>query len=211
MFKVFADGLSTGMLLQFALGPVFFLILNITVRRTPFDGLFAVLAVAIADYIYIILALFGAGKILENRKYKKISGIAGSLILIILGMIIIFSQFQSGQNLTEKPGTYSDYYDSFIKAFILTISNPVTVVFWTGIFSTKALEKQYSKRETAVFGVSAGTATLLFLGFVVVLFSLVKASIPSVIIYGSNYIVGAVITAYGIIRIIKLLRNTNSS
>ena len=69
--KVFKNGLATGLILQLAIGPVFFFIVNLTLRKTIFDGLAGVLAVTLVDYFYIALAIFGIGKLLENKKVKR--------------------------------------------------------------------------------------------------------------------------------------------
>lgn len=76
VMKVFKNGLLTGLLLQLAIGPVFFLIVNITLQRTVLDGFVAVLAVTIVDYLYITLALIGVGKLLQKKKFKKYSALS---------------------------------------------------------------------------------------------------------------------------------------
>ena len=87
--KIIKNGFLTGIILQLAIGPVFFFILNLTLQRTILDGLIAVLAVSIVDYFYITLAILGIGHFLENKRVKKIFGIVSSIVLIIFGLIII--------------------------------------------------------------------------------------------------------------------------
>ena len=53
--KQIISGLLTGLFLQLAVGPVFFYIFSITIDSNYRNGLFAVLAVTLADYIYITL------------------------------------------------------------------------------------------------------------------------------------------------------------
>lgn len=50
MRSVALKGLITGLILQIAIGPIFFLIVNITLQKTLLDGLSAVVAVTIVDY-----------------------------------------------------------------------------------------------------------------------------------------------------------------
>src|SRR3989338_9635069 len=87
--KIFKNGLATGLILQLAIGPVFFFIINLTLQKTIFDGLIAVLAVTIVDYFYITLAILGIGKFLIKEKVKKIFVIVSSVVLIVFGFIII--------------------------------------------------------------------------------------------------------------------------
>ena len=53
--KLFKNGLVTGLFLQLAIGPVFFFIVNLSLQKTIWDGLTAVLAVTIVDYTAITL------------------------------------------------------------------------------------------------------------------------------------------------------------
>ena len=73
--KIFGNGLATGLILQLAIGPVFFFIINLVLQRTFWDGLAGVFAVTLVDYFYITLAIVGIGKLLERKKLNKIFGI----------------------------------------------------------------------------------------------------------------------------------------
>lgn len=86
LVKVFLKGLTTGLILQIAIGPIFFYLVNITLQKNLMDGLFAVFAVTIVDYLYILLAIAGVGKILEKEKTKEIIGLVSSVILILFGL-----------------------------------------------------------------------------------------------------------------------------
>jgi len=98
-------------------------------------------------------------------------------------------------------------FKSFTSCFILTISSPLTLVFWGSIFSAKAIEKKYIKKQLFIFGIGAGASTFLFLSFTMMILSLFKSSIPNMIIQILNCIVGLVLIYYGITRTIKTIRS----
>lgn len=204
--KIFKNGLSTGLLLQFAIGPVFFFIVNLTIQRTILDGFVAVLAVTIVDYIYITLAILGVGKLLENDKVKKVFGLISSIVLIIFGWIIIKGAIGS-DSVSSINATSSNLITSFTSVFLLTISSPLTIVFFTSLFATKAVELNYTKRDLLIFGLSTGLATFLFLGIAVILFSMIGDVIPVLLIKVLNILVGVVLIGYGTVRLVKGLRN----
>ncbi len=200
MIQVFLNGLSTGFVLQLAIGPVFFFILNITLQRTMVDGFLSVVAVAIADYCYILLALAGVGKLLEYQKIRKMLSIMSACMLFIFGIIILLS---AGNMLTQNTihvQSVSNYWSSFLSAFLLTISSPLTIVFWTSLFASKAIEHGYTKRNLMIFGVFAGFSTLLFLGGAVLMLSLFKTSIPLFLVKYLNVAVGVILMIYGALR-----------
>src|SRR3990167_954797 len=131
--RVFANGLLTGLILQTAIGPVFFFIINLALQRSLYDGLVAVAAVTLVDYFYISLAILGIGKLLEKKKIKKAFGIVSSVVLVIFGLVII-KGVTGNINTTLEIQTTS-LLASFSATFFLTISSPMTIVWYTGLFS----------------------------------------------------------------------------
>lgn len=201
-FKIITHGLITGLFLQLAIGPGFLFIVNLSLQRTIFDGLIAVMAVAIVDYFYITLSIVGVGKIFENVKAKKLFGIISSFLLIVFGIVILKGVSDRGiSNVVEISS--KNLISSFISAFILTISNPMTILFFTGIFTAKALEHNYTRNNLWFFGFSVGLATIIFMGTSVILFSLLRETIPVIVLQILNLFVGFVLICYGITRIIK--------
>jgi hypothetical protein len=71
------------------------------------------------------------------------------------------------------------------------------------------VEYNYTKRELFIFGFATGLATLIFMGSSVILFSLIKETIPTILIQTLNLIVGGLIVLYGVLRLIKVLKNHN--
>jgi len=202
--KIFRNGLATGLVLQLAVGPVFFFITNLTLQGTIFNGLAGVLAVTIVDYFYITLAILGVGKLLENKKVKKIFGIASSIVLVVFGLIII-KDITGGASSTTSIASMT-LISSFVSVFLLTISSPMTIVFFTSLFTAKALEYNYQKKELIIFGLGTGFATLLFMGLSTIIFSLIKGSIPVLLIQILNLAVGCLLIGYGGIRLVKSSR-----
>ncbi len=203
MWRVSLNGFLTGLLLQAAVGPVFFYVVNRVLQKTFLDGIVSAFAVTLADYLYIILAIAGIGKLLEKQRIKKILKIAGSIVLIVFGVLIVVHAMKmpnSGAIAVEKS---SNIISSFTAAFILTISNPLTILFWTGLFAAKSIEYGYSRKELIIFGLSAGASTFLFLVSAAGLLTLIKSSVPEIVVIILNLSVGAVLLLYGIIRLVS--------
>ena len=82
----------------------------------------------------------------------------------------------------------------------------MTIVFWTSVFAAKAIECKYSNRELTIFGFATGLATLIFMGSAVILFTLVKGTIPLLMIQILNMLVGCLLIGYGGIRFARVLK-----
>ncbi len=197
------------MILQLAVGPVFFFILNITLNYSLLHGYAAVTAVVIVDYLFIALAVSGIGRFLSTRKIKNISAVSGSLILIIFGTYILHGSFTAAK-VTSTPEV-SGFLSVFTETFFLTVSNPLTIVFWTGLFAVKASENNYHIKDIVLFGFAAGTASVFFLGISMTAFSMIKPIIPVFIFNFFNIFVGFLLIFYGSLRIFAVIRQKSST
>lgn len=203
--RSFVSGLMTGLFLQLAVGPLFFFIGGITLGSNFYNALFAILGVTFVDYLYIILSILGVGKLLEKPSLRKRFGIISSIILIIFGCVML--QASLGQ-LQEKTHIVKEVWtplSSFIHCTVLTLSSPLTIVFWSSIFTAKAIELHLEGRKLVLFGVGAGTATVLFLVPAMYIISLLKTNIHPSVTQGLNAAVGGIIILYGLLRCYSLL------
>jgi threonine/homoserine/homoserine lactone efflux protein len=89
--------------------------------------------------------------------------------------------------------TTTNLFSSFTSVFFLAVSNPMSIVFFTGLFSAKAIEYNYTKKELYSFGFGVGLSTLIFTSGAVLLFSLLKGTIPTIVIQILNITVGVLI------------------
>ncbi|PIE34844.1 hypothetical protein CSA56_06585 [candidate division KSB3 bacterium] len=211
MVRVFISGLSTGLVLQLAIGPVFFFILNISLQRTLLDGFCSVLAVSLVDYFYILLAIIGVGKLLEKKTVQKKLAIISSVVLMMFGMVMLGSVGNILAETTVQAHRTSNYWSSFLSALLLTISSPLTIVFWTGLFAAKAVEYGYTKKQLVIFGIAAGLATVLFLGASVTILSALQASVPVTLVRLLNVLVGILLILYGAVRLFKVIKKNNQT
>ncbi len=203
--NVFKNGLVTGLVLQLGIGPVFFFVVNLALQKTLLDGLAGVVAVTLVDYFYITLSILGIGKLLQKKKYKKLFGIVSSIVLILFGMFIISGVL--GASITRAIATHSaNILTSFTSVFFLTISSPMTIVWYTGLFTAKAVEYNYTKKELIIFGFSVGLATLIFFGTSVMLLSILKGTIPVLLVQLLNVFIGCLLIGYGGVRLVRVLQ-----
>jgi threonine/homoserine/homoserine lactone efflux protein len=206
--KEFISGFFTGLTLQLAIGPVFLFIANLALQKSVPDGFAGVLAVTLVDLMYIGLAVSGIHRFLEDKDLKKVLGFIGSLVLILFGTLIVMSVFASDTG-DFAMGSGPDLLTSFMSVFLLTLTNPLTIVFFTGIFTVRAVEKNYTKNQLGWFGLGTGAATFVFMGSVVIVFSSVRGFIPLIAMQVANGVVGLFLTGYGIRGVFRVLAGKN--
>ena len=127
----------------------------------------------------------------------------GAIVLIIFGVNNILGTF----NISLIPSLNLDGNQSsnniFLTTLILTLSSPLTIVFWAGVFSTKIVEEEMTKKEIYIFGAGAVLSTLFFLSFISLLGKITNSFISDTAIKGLNIIVGIVLIYFAIKLLIK--------
>lgn len=199
--KRYLDGLKFGMLLQIAVGPMCLMVFN-TAQNTGFlVALSLVLAIALVDAFYILLASLGISKLLENKKVERAVLLIGFVVLILFGLNIILNVF--GINIIPGLNIKPSSSNAFIQGIVLTLSNPITIVFWGSVLTTKLIEEKYSKKELFIFSTGLVSATLIFLTMVAILGTVLSSFIPSIVSNILNIIVGIIIIIFGIKILLK--------
>jgi threonine/homoserine/homoserine lactone efflux protein len=199
MFKIFKSSIALailggfffGMMLQLSIGPI-----CLYIFKTGFAGGFiaaeaAVLAVALIDTLYIVLAVSGLSRLISGVKSKWVLTIIGAVVVLIFGINIILAQFFK-VSILPTVNLFSDviFNNPFYDGLLLTASNPLTIIFWSGVFATKISENNFSKRDLIYFSAGCVIATLIFLTLVALAGSLVKDFLPPIVIQWLNLAVG---------------------
>ena len=91
--KQIVKGLGFGMMLQLAVGPLCILVFQIAANRGFLLGLCMVLAIALGDTLFILLACLGAAALLNKPGVKTVLKVIGSLVLVLFGADMVLSAF----------------------------------------------------------------------------------------------------------------------
>ena len=199
--KSYFEGLRFGMLLQLAVGPMCLMVFN-TAQRSGFLPAFSlVLAIALVDAFYIGLAALGAGSLLERERAKKLVPLLGGAVLLLFGANIALGAF--GRGFIPGLAVDAPAGSLFVQGLILTLSNPLTVVFWGSVLTAKIVEDGLKSRALTLFSGGAVSATLLFLTAVAALGTVLGSFIPEPLSAALNLAVGIAIAGFGVRMMIK--------
>jgi len=191
-------GFKFGMLLQLAVGPVCFFIFQLASTNGFLPAASGVLAVVLVDGIYILAAIIGIASIIERQNIKIVLRYFGAIILFIFGLNILLDVFSVHILPAFTFAKPSHLNGSFLKGLILTASNPLTIVFWAGVFSVKIVDENMEKSDIYVFGIGALLSTLLFLSVVAGAGSLTQQFLSENLRKILNIIVGIVLICFGL-------------
>jgi len=202
-YKLLLSGFRFGMILQLAIGPIFLLVLQTAITRGFSQAMLGVLGVTLVDAVFVIAAILGLGAVIDrSHNAKKALGYLGPLVLIIFGLSTILGSF----GISFLP-TFSLSAEGtsniFMKTVILTVSSPLTIVFWAGVFSAKISEDKLSRRSLYLFGFGAVLSTLIFTTLVALVGDSVSAVISESVQKSLNIVVGLFLIGFAIRTYIK--------
>ena len=196
-------GFRFGMLLQFAIGPVFIFIFDTARQDGIFNAEIGVASVVLVDAFYILLAILGVTVFLQNNKVKKFFKVFGVGILTYFGIAAIIGSigYKIIPNLIIETQTMIE--NPFIKGLVLTISSPLTILFWAGVFSSKVVEEKFIRKDLYRFGLGAVLSTLVFLSCVSFIGSSLRPLLHPIMIELLNMIVGILFLYFAVKLAIK--------
>jgi threonine/homoserine/homoserine lactone efflux protein len=102
-----------------------------------------------ADTTYLVLIFFGLTSFLNFSFMKIFLGIAGSIILVSLGVMSAKEYFRKADATENKP--HRLFKTSFITGYVLAISSPMTIVWWTGVFGALLAAQTYTQTTISAF------------------------------------------------------------
>lgn len=194
--KWYLDGLKFGMLLQLAIGPMCLLVFNTAKNMGFINALSLVSAIALIDAFYIYLAGIGVSRLLLQERVKICVSVTGAFVLCLFGINMILEVV--GRDIVLHISSYSDAQSVFVQGLILTLSNPLTIVFWGTVLTQKMIKEQLRRSELIFFSAGLVSATVFFLTGIAILGTEMKEFLPDTISNGMNVVVGVVIVYFGI-------------
>jgi threonine/homoserine/homoserine lactone efflux protein len=151
VFIFFLKGIAVGAVIAVPVGPVGILCLRKTIFDGQLAGLVAGLGAASADAFFGIIAAFGLTFISKwLLGYESLLRAAGGCYLVYAGARALSSPPEVAREQSD-PETL---VRSFATTFVLSITNPITIIVFLGIFE--------------VLGLSGARATLLSAGILVI-------------------------------------------
>jgi threonine/homoserine/homoserine lactone efflux protein len=141
--EFFLKGLLVGIIVSAPMGPIGVLCIQKTVNKGRALGFFSGLGAATADTFYAILAAFGVTFITNFlSKNQEIMQVVGIIVLLFLGFKMIFNNPIKQYRYHSSSSKKSHYIKDYFSVFFLTLSNPLTIIFFGAAFAMLGLLAQ---------------------------------------------------------------------
>lgn len=198
MLTLFLKGILIGFAIAAPVGPIGILCIQRSLHDGFKVGLMTGLGAALADGTYGLIAGFGltavSSILIEQQFWIRI---VGGLFLLYLGIKLILT---APQSRSKKKDYDRSPWHAFGTTYLLTLSNPATILSFIAIFAGMGLgttNPDFSSAMTLVSGIIFGSAAwwlLLSGGVAFVLHHMVGESFMRMI----NWLSGGIIILFGI-------------
>ncbi len=124
-----------GFLLAFAVGPVFFTLIETAINKGFKAALFFDLGAMFADLVFIIIAYYSTTRILENLKHDPALLIFGGVVLMAYGVISYIRTIKSVFRIVREHYAVKvkkNLGSLFLKGFLLNFVNFGVLAGWIG-------------------------------------------------------------------------------
>ncbi len=161
LIDLILHGVAIGFMIAAPVGPVGALCIRLTLSRGRLAGLFAGLGAALADTIFGLIAAFGLGSIESILfDYEITIRIIGVAVMLILS-IRILTKVEKPSALDAGAVRNDSIFGTFVTTFVLTLTNPITIIAFTGIFAAAGVvpeRSELSLQISLVVAVFVGSA-----------------------------------------------------
>ena len=115
----------------------------------------------LADVLYMMLVYLGVAHFLNTSFMKTFLWLFGCFVLTYTG---IESVLNAGKLTTSKKKADESVFKSFISGFFMSVSNPLTILFWLGIYGSILAKTaaSYSTNELMLYSCAMIIGILLW-------------------------------------------------
>lgn len=131
--SVFLSYIFLGLSLAAPIGPVNAAQLDKGIRKGFLHAWIFGLGAVVADAIYMMVVYLGVVRFLHTPFMQTFLWFFGCFVLTYTG---IESLLKAGQIETSGKRGDDSHFKSFLSGFFMSISNPLTILFWLGIYGS---------------------------------------------------------------------------
>ncbi|MFZ3588718.1 LysE family transporter [Bacillus sp. DJP31] len=131
--SIFVSYIFLGLSLAAPIGPINAAQLDRGLKSGFFHAWLIGLGSVVADIVYMCAVYFGMVHFIEIPMVKAFLWLFGFFVLVYTGIEGIISAEQIG---TSKKESNESYLKTFLTGFFMSLSNPLTILFWLGIYGS---------------------------------------------------------------------------
>jgi L-lysine exporter family protein LysE/ArgO len=159
--SIFLSYIFLGLSLAAPIGPINAAQLDKGIKNGFFHAWLVGLGAMIADGVYMVAVYMGVVNFLELPFVKSFLWLFGFFVLVYTGIesLLTAGKVVSNDRLKDESAA-----KSFISGFLMSISNPLTILFWLGIYGSVLAKTaaEYDKSQILIYSCAIFIGLLLW-------------------------------------------------
>lgn len=208
MLELILKAVVTGFILSILIGPVFFILLETSIRKGVRAALAFDLGVFLSDLIYIFIAYIFYAEVarLTEGADSYIFKIIGGAVFVVFGVVnLAKKQKPKADSFQEEGPQTKDLVLLGLKGFLLNFANPAVIIYWFAVIGLGSDKGNAAGPGNNIF---IYIAVLLITFFSIDLLKILGAKklrpfITDNILLGLNRLTGIIILVTGLILVFK--------
>jgi threonine/homoserine/homoserine lactone efflux protein len=202
-------GVVTGFILSIMIGPVFFVLLETSIRRGVKAAIAFDIGVLMNDIVYILIAYLFYNQVseLSEGQDNSIVRLVGGGLFLIYGVSNFFKKVkeQKIEAMFEESTSTRDLILLGLKGFLLNLANPLVVFYWFSVMTLGA--------KDAAEGGSSSSMIVFIASILITFFSIdllkifgakkLRPLVTRNVLIWLNRIIGIVFVTFGAVLIVQ--------
>lgn len=133
MGEAVLSGIVLGLTLAMLVGPVFFMLIELSIKKGFADAVYLALGVVICDAVFVLLTYFSSTSLQLMDRFRLEVGWAGGMLLIGFGLVYLLRKPRIKATEIDLPNHDPSPLKEALKGFSLNLLNPFVALFWVGV------------------------------------------------------------------------------
>jgi threonine/homoserine/homoserine lactone efflux protein len=195
-------GLVLGFTIAMAVGPITLLVVRRTIDHGGIYGFVSGLGVATADATYGGIAAFGLTALTALLvSAHTILGVLGGAVIVLIGLRTVVARPAGPATEVGRPGLLG----AFASIYALTMTNPLTIVLYAGVFAAIGLAAGSTFLDAAVITAAVLIGSGLWWVVLCSVVAWVRGRVSQRALLWVNRVSGAALVVFGAIAIVSAL------
>ena len=149
LFELFYKGFLLGIISAFSFGPIFFSIIETSLRKGVSFAVSMSLGVIVSDALIITLSFLSVGKLIQDPGLKNAIGTVGGFLLIGFGIYHLIKPVPHPKEVVISDT--KDYFLYVTKGFLINTLNPFVFIYWLSAVSIVTVDPDYNQSDRILF------------------------------------------------------------
>jgi threonine/homoserine/homoserine lactone efflux protein len=156
MLKALVEGIISGIILSFMIGPIFFGLLHTSIHKGFRKAILYASGVASSDTFFILITYFGIAGFMKDPSFQNSMTLIGGIIMSVFGVYYILKKTPNTIDVVKnKDKKKTSDSNMWLKGFTLNVVNPSVFLFWISMVSLASISYHNDKLYIFIFFASS--------------------------------------------------------